>query len=157
MPRLTDKQKHILGGALAVALGVVAGVTLSSDAPTREAQLEGIGSAVAAGSAVAEWDAFDGSEYHRAVRAARDADPELVDLLTAVVEPGAVVKTGVNVARGSRPGAVDLTGPSNGRFEVVAVTYRDGASSTWIEVHARNTSPQRMRLTAMVRVESPPP
>lgn len=151
MSSITDRQKLILGGALAVALGVVAGASLGVD-PQRDDKLAGIGSAVAAGSAVAERDQIDTAAYHDAVRPARDTDPTLVDLLTAEVGPSEVVTTGVNVERGKRPEGVELTGPSVGRFQVEAVTFKDGHDATWIEVKARNTSTQRLRLTAMVRV-----
>jgi hypothetical protein len=146
---MNERQKLILGGALGVALGLVTGVSV--DGPDRDDRLAGLGSALAQGSAVGPGK-LDGDAYHTAVRAAREADPTLVDLLTGEVEPGDVVTTGVNVTLGKRPAGVELTGAAVGRFVVEGVTFKDGPTHTWIEVRARNTSTQRLRLTAMAAV-----
>jgi hypothetical protein len=149
---MNERQKLILGGSLAIALSFVAGASLDNDPTRRDDQLAGIGSAVAAGSAGSAADHIDGDAYAEAVRAAKRADPTLVDLLTAPVEPGAVVATGGFVPLGKRPAGVELTGAAVGRFQVEAVTFKDGPTHTWIEVRARNTSTQRLRLTAMAAV-----
>jgi hypothetical protein len=92
---------------------------------------------------------LDISKLSQEVRDYRKSHPAAVDLLTDYVQPGAQAKTGVNVGRGKRPGNVTTSG---GSWTLDAVTFEDGAASTYIEVKATNTGAEPARFVAMVDV-----
>lgn len=150
---LTDRTRTILLGSLALSLGIVVGAAIPDADPTRDDALATLGGAIAAGSAVGPEQTLDTVEYHRSVRAARNADPTLVDLLSAPCAPGATVVTGVNVPLGSTVGAVSPVGP--GSWVVEGVTTVPSDDALWVEVTARNTGSNARRFVAMVEVTQP--
>ncbi len=159
---LTERKKLALSGSLALALGLIVGVAVdgSEDKPTRDARHEAIGSAIAAGSAVgsASSSSVDSKAYHEAVIDIRSDDPNAIDLLTGIVEPGAEVKTGVNIPEGRRVSpTVEYVGPHASSFSTVSITYRDDKDRpTWVELRARNNGATPARLSAFVYLEAAP-
>jgi hypothetical protein len=98
--------------------------------------------------------AFRADEYQERVTAVlEDAGvsrtgpgDRVIDLLTAAVEPGATVTTGVNLPLGSRASDVAVAG----MFDVDLVTHTDRVDTTWLEVVARNRTGVPMRFVAFV-------
>lgn len=158
MPRihLTDRNKRILQASLAFALGMAVVAIVPSDTPEqRDQKLEALGSALQAGSALSPSDKLDTAEYHRAVRAVRATRPDVTDLLTAPVEPGAEVTAEVVLAAGARVVEVEYVGPAAGKFSEPVIEHEDRDDGTLVKVTAKNTSQMRMRMTALVEVAQP--
>jgi hypothetical protein len=95
-------------------------------------------------------DALEDAGMSRSYGASR-----VTDLMTAIVEPGAEVITGVTLPLGWR--VVDIA-PA-GMFAILEQKHVDGADGTWYEVRARNDGLAPMRFVGFVeftQVESPP-
>ncbi len=155
---LTERNKLAIAGALALAMGLVVGVNLDGeDKPTRTATHEAIGNAISGGSAVLPpTDQLNTDVYSVAIKEARDADSNAVDLLTALVAPGAEVTTGVNLPAGTRTtGVLEYLGPTAGDWETISVTHTDSGKWTWVEVKARNAGSVAARLIGLIRVAPP--
>ncbi len=137
MPQLDRPTLSLLGASLVAAFGIGLAIPEGvEDAPLPTPQRATI--------------PLDTARYHTEVKAYREANAGAVDLLTAPVEPGEQVVTGVNVALGQRPGSVEAVG---GSWTINAVTFRDDKASTWIEVTATNTGSAAARFVGMVEVE----
>lgn len=154
MPKLTEQHKLVLSAALAFAIGAGGmAVVAGDDKPTPDEVAKDVGSKLDPSLVV------DTAKYHAAIQAAKESagpDAKLVDLLSPPVEPGAQVTTGGNFPKGARlVGDVLLTGPAEGAFGNVSVTYRDDDNATWVEITATNTSSTTRRLTALVEYEVP--
>lgn len=155
---LTERKRLAMSGALALAMGLVVGVSIDgSDKPSRDAMHEAIGSALAAGSATASpSDKLDAKAYHQAMIEARAEDPTAIDLLTAPVEPGTEVTTAVTLSKGQRTtGVVEYIGPHAASFTTTSVTHIDGETSTRVEVKARNNGAEATRLVGLIHVIAP--
>lgn len=150
--------------ALAAALGI-ATISLVTDesTPARDVPRVTTTTERPSGKPARTEHEVDALAYHLAVRAhLEDAGlgPDdagrirATDLLSAPVEPGVEVTTGVNLEAGLAPAGVTLTGPSVGRFRVESVTHSETDDGyVRIEVRATNTSPDTLRLTALLTVE----
>lgn len=157
MPTLTERNKLAVTGALAIALGLVVGVSLGgSDKPTKTAAHEAIGDAIAKGSATEPAaPVIDTAVYNEAIKEIRAEDPTAIDLLSPFVEPGAEVTTYVTIDLGRRTtGEVEYIGPDADVWETVSVEYID-ATKTSVEVRARNMGKTAARLIGIVHLEAP--
>lgn len=171
-PRVTLALLTLAVGASGTALGV----SLSGDAPTRDAQLASLGEALARGSATVRpqrADNLDTRALHDVSRAIRDADPSLVDLGGQLVQPGAETVAGGNLSRGSRlvawadgcgklGGAYDaaamacVLGPASAQWAVLGSSCEDRDESTWCEVRLKNGASDAQRVLVWIRAEVKP-
>jgi hypothetical protein len=102
---------------------------------------------------------FSSDEYSREVNAALDdagvsrtnGEKRLTDLLSAPVEPGAEVTTGVTLPLGWR---VTDVAPA-GLFTIEKQSHTDREAGTWYEVTARNTGVVTTRFVAFVEFAEP--
>lgn len=162
---LSTRNKNLLGAGIVLALGMAVGVSITgNDEPTRQAKLDSLGSALAAGSAqLTASDTIDTAEYHRAVIAVREGNPNVTDLLSAPVEPGAVAATEVMLPYGARVAMeagvplIVFTGAAAGKFTLGPITYDDRAdkSGTLLRVTATSTATIRTRMSALVQFTTP--
>ncbi len=75
----------------------------------------------------------------------------VTDLLSAPVEPGESVTTGVTLPAGSRVADIAV----GGLFTIDKQTHTDHEDGTWYEVTARNAGPSSMRFVAFIEFEVP--
>jgi hypothetical protein len=137
MPQLDRPKLALLGASLVAAFGIGLAIPEGGeDAPLPTPQRASL--------------PVDTARYHAEVAAYRAANPGTVDLLSAPVEAGEQVVTGVNVPLGQRPSGVEAVG---GSWRIDSLTYEDRAEATWIEVKATNTGSAAARFVGMVEVE----
>lgn len=102
---------------------------------------------------------FSGDDYSREVNAVIDdagvsrtrGVARVTDLLTAVVEPGADVTTGVTLPLGSRVTDIVPGGP----FTIGKQEHADREGGTWYEVTAHNGGIAPMRFVAFIEFVGP--
>lgn len=75
----------------------------------------------------------------------------MTDLLTAPVQPGAEITTGVTLPLGAR---VEHVSPA-GQFSVVSQQHTDNDDSTWFELVVRNDGPAPMRFVGFIEFTVP--
>lgn len=142
MSKLTEQHRLMLVAALALAAGVPVGAALD-DGPEPRPLAE-----VAKETRLDQALVVDTAKYHASIVAAKaSVGPNVVDLLTEPVEPGASITTGGSLPKGARfVGKVQLT--SDGfRIDVAHCADRD--ETAWCEVTATNTSDKAQRLAAL--------
>lgn len=171
LSKLTDKvtAQRAINAALAIALGAVVVDRIAADDPQREAKLADLGAALSNGSAAPRpqrADNLDTGELHRAAKAIRTADPQLVDLGGGLVQPGATVEAGGNLNKGTTlvawsQGCADLggvyhepaciLGPGASSWAVLGSSCTDRDDATWCEVTLRNDAKVAQRPVVFVR------
>lgn len=152
MAKINSETKLILGGLLAIALGTTALVSMeASRTDVQDLKLTfdaGTDAGATLNSSQVSLD-VDVRAYNEAVIAARAADPELVDLLTGPVEPGAEVTTEVTILPGAEAHDLEPVGPADGMFEILEVTSEDVEGGVLVRVRARNNGPEPLRFSGV--------
>jgi hypothetical protein len=165
---MTPQAKQLaLTAAVALAFGAI-GSKLGSDDPEREAKLVDLGKALATDAPRKEQRAnnLDTGEMHRAVKAIRTADPQLVDLGGQLVEAGKSTTAGGNLAKGAQliawqaqceglggvyQSQACILGPDAATWSVTASHCEDRDDATWCEVSATNNGKRASRLLVLIK------
>jgi hypothetical protein len=128
-PRTTPQQRTRLAAA-AAALAVTASLALIATRDYSEHTTEAI---------------------HDAGLSRSTGASRVTDLLTAPVEPGELVTTGVSLPRGAR--VTDVMPAA--QFAIESQTHTDHGHGTWYEVTARNQGPASIRFFAFISFDVP--
>jgi hypothetical protein len=128
MPRSTPQQRARIAAA-AAALAVVAGLVI----------------------ATRDYSEHTTEAIHDAGLSRSTGATRVTDLLTAPVEPGGIVTTGVSLPPGAR--VTDVMPAA--QFAIESQTHTDHEGRTWYEVTARNQGPAPLRFFAFISFDAP--